>query len=146
MSFINLASAKSLWRGLEYYGNKRVLSVKQIDKNIYESMVQGRRDEPYHVQINLEHPRASKCTCSFADGRHVVCKHMVAAYFTVCPEEAKRIIEEEEEFEREEEQRWQEEYKKIERYVNSLTKQQLREELIAYIMADAEHEYWGLVY
>ncbi|NMB97839.1 MAG: hypothetical protein GYA02_14710 [Clostridiaceae bacterium] len=39
--------------------------------------------------INIVHPRKSKCNCPHADGRRVICKHMIALYFTVFPKEAK---------------------------------------------------------
>ena len=130
MGLINLANGNSLWRGVEYYEGKRVSSIKKVEENIFESEVLGSNNIRYHVLINIEHPRKSKCTCPFADGRRVICKHMVATYFTVYPQEAKRIIAEAEEYEKEEEQRQQEEYKEIEKYVNSLTKQELRQQLI----------------
>jgi hypothetical protein len=142
MGLINLASGNSLWRGMDYYEEKRVSSIKQVDEYIFESEVIGGNNKPYHVLIDIEHPRKSKCTCPFADGRRVICKHMVATWFTVFPEEAKRVIEEAEEYEKEEEQHQQEEYKEIEKYVNSLTKQELREQLISYIIDEKERRYW----
>ena len=44
--------------------------------------------------VNLAHPRKSSCTCPHAAGRQLVCKHMVAVYFTAFPQEAKQYIEE----------------------------------------------------
>ena len=66
---------------------------------------------------------------------------MVATYFTVYPQEAKRIIAEAEEYEKEDEQRQQEEYKEIEKYVNSLTKQELQQQLIYYMIEEKERRY-----
>ncbi len=141
MGLINLANGNSLWRGIEYYEVKRVLSIKKVDENIFESEVHGSNNIRYHVLIDIEHPRKSKCTCPFADGRRVICKHMVATYFTVYPQEAKRIIAEAEEYEKEDEQRQQEEYKEIEKYVNSLTKQELQQQLIYYMIEEKERRY-----
>lgn len=104
--------------------------------------MRGNKNKLYHVLIDIEHPRKSKCTCPFADGRRVICKHMVATYFTVFPEEAKRVIEEAEEYEKEEEQHQQEEYQEIEKYVNSLTLNELRERLILYMIEEKERSYW----
>lgn len=142
MGLIKLASGNSLWRGLDYYEEKRVSSIKKIDENIFESNVLGSNNKQYHVLIDIKHPRKSKCNCPFADGRRVICKHMVATCFTVFPEEANRVITEVEEYEKEEEQHQQEEYKEIERYVNSLTKEELREQLISYMMDEKERKYW----
>lgn len=142
LSLINLTSRNSLWRGMDYYEEKRILSIKQVDENIFESEVLGSNDKLYHVLIDIEHPRKSKCTCPFADGRRVICKHMVATYFNVYPEEANRVIKEAEEYEKEEEQHRKEEYNEIEKHVNSLTKQELREQLISYIINEKERRYW----
>jgi len=142
MGLIDLASRNSLWRGMNYYEEKRVSSIKQVDENIFESEVRGNKNKSYHVLIDIEHPRKSKCTCPFADGRRVICKHIVATYFSVYPEDAKRLIEEAEEYEMEEEQRLQEEYQEIEKYVNSLTINELREQLILYMIEEKERRYW----
>lgn len=114
MGLINLASGSSLWKGIEYYQKGKVKSVKQIDENTYKSEVQGSDNKSYHVHIDIEHPRKSKCNCPFADGRRVICKHMVALYFNVRPEEAEHLIKEAEEIENEEELLFQEKYKEIE--------------------------------
>ena len=71
---------------------------------------------------------------------------MVATYFNVYPEEANRVIKEAEEYEKEEEQHRKEEYNEIEKHVNSLTKQELREQLISYIINEKERRYWWFVH
>mgnify|MGYP002644725577 CR=1 FL=1 len=48
----------------------------------------------YVVHIDKMHPRKSKCNCPFADGRRVVCKHMIALYFTAEPQAALVELEE----------------------------------------------------
>ena len=141
MGLIDLASGNSLWRGMEYYEGKKVVSVKQTGESEYEGIVNGSSQEPYHVVIDIDHPKKSKCTCPFADGRRVICKHMVATYFSVFPKEAERINKEAEEYEAEEEKRWEEERKEIEKYVNSLSKQELRNALICYMMEERERRY-----
>ena len=70
--------------------------------------------------IDIEHSKKSTCTCPHAEGTRRVCKHKVALFFSVFPEEADRALREAEEREAYEEKRWQEEYKGLERYVNSL--------------------------
>ena len=37
-----------------------------------------------------EHPRRSECDCPFAQGRRVVCKHMIALYFSQFPHAAEK--------------------------------------------------------
>ena len=39
----------------------------------------------------MEHPRKSKCN-PHADGRRVICKHMIALLFTASPEAANKHI------------------------------------------------------
>ena len=41
-----------------------------------------------------------KVHCPHADGRRVICKHMIALYFTVFPKEAKNFITEAQEYEK----------------------------------------------
>ena len=51
-----------------------------------------------HIQyILIKHPRKSKCNCPFAEGRRVVCKHMIALYFTIEPQAAEGILRQAEE-------------------------------------------------
>ena len=88
MSFIHLASMESAWRGYEYYKSGKVKNCEKITPDQYEGMVSGSRKKPYQVTIDLKHPRSSECNCPHANGRRVVCKHMVALYFTAFPKEA----------------------------------------------------------
>lgn len=141
MGLIDLASEISLWRGMDYYEDNKVSFINQVDENVSESEVIGSNNKSYHVLIDIEHPRKSRCNCPFADGRRVICKHMVATYFTIYPQEAKQIIEEVEKYEKEEEQHQQKVYKEIENYVNSLTKQELRERLVLYMIDEKESKY-----
>ena len=69
---------------------------------------------------------------------------MVSSYFAIFPEEAREYIEEIERYEKEEEERFQqslimreERIKDIEKYVNKLTKKELKEKLLEY-MIDSE--------
>ena len=105
MSLIDLASSASAWRGYDYCKSGKVKQFTKLDANHYEAFVSGTKANPYHVIIDLAHPRSSQCDCSHANGKRIVCKHMVALYFTVFPEEANRYYKEvkeaEEEAERE---------------------------------------------
>lgn len=88
MGLIDLASSASAWRGYEYYQDKHVIKKKQIDENTVSGEVSGSGQKTYHVTINLAHPRSSSCDCPHANGKRIVCKHMVALYFAAFPKEA----------------------------------------------------------
>ena len=132
MGLIDLASSNSLWRGIDYYQSKNVKKIKKINDDEYNSIVSG--TEEYNVHIDINHPRKSTCTCPFADGRRVICKHMVATFFTIYPEEAERIIKEEQEYEEEEERLFEEHLEEVREYVNGLTEDEVRALLIDKLM------------
>ena len=98
-------------------------------RQIRMGLVAGSGADPYQVTINTEHPWRSKCNCPHADGRRVVCKHMVALYFAAFPDEAKQYMKEVKEAEREEEKRQEEHLAEIRAYVKSLSKRELQDEL-----------------
>ena len=132
MGLIDLASSNSLWRGVDYYQSKNVKKIKKISDDEYNSIVSG--TEEYNVHIDINHPRKSTCTCPFADGRRVICKHMVATFFTIYPEEAERIIKEEQEYEEVEERLFEEHLEEVKEYVNGLTDDEVRAALIDKLM------------
>jgi uncharacterized Zn finger protein len=141
MGLINLASANSLWRGMDYFEQKKVLLWSKTGQGTFDGKVQG--NSIYQVHLDEDHPRRSTCTCPFADGRRVICKHMVAMYFTIYPDVAKEVLEEAENWEKEEAEREQQHYAEIERYVKSLSKAQLQEELLRYIVeSEQNRHYW----
>ena len=132
MGLIDLASGNSLWRGIDYYQSKKVTSIKKTNDGEYDSIVSG--TDEYMVHIDINHPRKSTCTCPFADGRRVICKHMVATYFTIYPDEAERIIKEEQEYEEEEERLFDEHLDEVREYVNGLSEEEVRAMLIDRLM------------
>ena len=132
MGLIDLASSNSLWRGVDYYQSKNVKKIKKINDDEYNSIVSG--TEEYNVHIDINHPRKSTCTCPFAAGRRVICKHMVATFFTIYPEEAERIIKEEQEYEEAEERLFEEHLEEVKEYVNGLTDDEVRAALIDKLM------------
>jgi len=85
MGLIEIASSNSVWRGMDYYENKKVISWNKSGDDIYDGIVSGSKGNSYAVHIDKAHPRRSVCNCPFADGRRVVCKHMIALYFTAEP-------------------------------------------------------------
>ena len=90
MGIISLASGNSCWRGLDYYKNKKVIKLNKTNEGKYESVVKGTNN--YSVHLDIEHPRKSTCDCPLANGKRIICKHIVATYFTALPKEAIKNI------------------------------------------------------
>ena len=142
MSFYSSASNASCWRGYEYCEGKKVLSFEKKSETEYVGIVQGSQTEPYNVRIDIVHPRKSECDCPFANGRKI-CKHMVALAFTALPSIKAEYLKEIEESEREAERQEQENREEIMKYVNTLTKAELREMLIEYMYDERYgNHYW----
>lgn len=143
MGLIEIASNNSVWRGMDYYNNKKVISWKTLKKGIYEGMVCGSEGNMYTVHIDTEHPRKSACNCPFADGRRVVCKHMIALYFTAEPKVAEDFLKEVEKWEAEEEERECQHIEDMRNYVKSLSKTELQEQLLdAMLQLEERRNYW----
>lgn len=134
MSIVTAASGKSAWRGYDYYLQKKVLECNEAEKDIYMGKVEGSGDNIYDVTIDIKHPKKSVCNCPHAEGSRVVCKHKVALFFTIFPEEAENYIREIEEYEEELEQQRDDRYDEILEYVYSLSEAELRNELISRMM------------
>ena len=78
MKLLNLASNNSFWRGIDYHHENRIISCKELAENCYQGKVRGSGNAVYDVTIDTAHPRKSACNCPFAEGRRVICKHMIA--------------------------------------------------------------------
>lgn len=128
MSVISSASGSSCWRGLDYYQNNKIKNIKKISDIEYISIVSGTND--YNVYLNLKKPRTSTCNCSFADGRMVICKHIVATYFYVVPGSADAFVEEQNKLQEEYEEYCEEQYQNVIKYINKMKKSELVEEFI----------------
>lgn len=88
MSILNSASSRTVYRGYDYFKEGNVILHIQLSDFEYEGEVQGTNKTPYHVMINTKHPKSSSCDCPFANG-NTICKHMVALFFAVSPEDLK---------------------------------------------------------
>ena len=128
MGIISLASGSSCWRGLDYFKAKKVIKLRKINDKEYTSIVSGTKN--YNVYLNLEHPRKSTCDCPLAKGKRIICKHIVATYFSAFPEEAINFEEEQDRLQEKYEKEQEEEYNKAIKYLNKMSKQELIEELI----------------
>lgn len=130
MSIISVASGQSVYRGYEYAQAKKVLQMEQTAEGVLKAVVSGSGGSTYEVIADVEHPRRSQCTCPHAAGKRIVCKHIVAVYFTAFPQEARKYIEEMELYWEEEEQRQEEMEDTVIRYIYSLQKSDLQQKLL----------------
>lgn len=144
MGLIEMASGNSVWRGMDYYESKMVCSWKKSGEEAYDGVVSGSEENKYSVYIDKIHPRKSSCNCPFAEGRRVICKHMIALLFTAEPKAAKDFLRQVEEWEEEEKERERLHYKELREYVNSLSKKELQERLYDALveLEDIRNNYW----
>lgn len=126
MGLKECASWASVCRGYDYYKENKVLEIKQESETTFSSLVKGAGQSEYHVYIDIQHPRKSKCDCPHADGRRIVCKHQMATFFKAFPEEVKKL---EREFALAEQYEEELEDKKevaLEKYLEGLSKAELK--------------------
>lgn len=139
-----MASDNSVWRGMDYYERKMVCSWKKSGEEAYDGVVSGSEGNKYSVHIDKVHPKKSSCNCPFAEGRRVICKHMVALLFTAEPKTAEDFLRQVEKWEQEEKERERLHYKELREYVNSLSKKELQERLYEALveLEDIRNRYW----
>ena len=139
-----MASGNSVWCGMDYYERKMVCSWKNSGEETYDGVVSGSEGNKYSVHIDKMHPRKSSCNCPFAEGRRIICKHMIALLFTAEPKAAKDFLRQVEEWEQEEKERERLHYKELSEYVNSLSKKELQERLYDALveLEDIRNRYW----
>ena len=130
MSVLSLASGRSAYRGYGYFRAKKVLPVKIDPAGMLHTRVLGSEGALYEVTVNTAHPRSSSCTCPHAAGRKIVCKHMVAAFFTAFSEEAEKYKEELEASWEEQERQQRARETRLTRYIWGMKKDELREALV----------------
>lgn len=144
MGLIEMASDNSVWRGMDYYERKMVCSWKKSGEEAYDGVISGSEGNKYSVHIDKVHPRKSSCNCPFAEGRRVICKHMIALLFTAEPKTAEDFLRQVEKWEQEEKERERLHYKELREYVNSLSKKELQERLYEALveLEDIRNRYW----
>lgn len=141
MSLLSASSEQSRWRGYEYFKAKKVSGLEKTGEERYHAFVSGTGKEPYEVTIDVKHVRKSSCTCPHAAGRRIICKHMIAAFFTAFPQEARdyyeNVLKAEEEWEE-----YQEELNdKLDRYVRGLKKRELQDLLLELLYSGPEWQF-----
>lgn len=140
MGLIDIASGASVWRGYDYYTGKKVLRYKKINDNTFSGKVNG-SGKDYDVTINLEHPRTSTCTCPHANGKRIICKHMVALYFTAFPKEAERFYNDTIKAQQEEEERQDNLENALVEHISKMKKSELQEALLQVLFDGPEWQY-----
>ena len=137
MGLIELASGVSAWRGYDYYKENKVWKLQNVGEGLFTAKIKGSSAEPYIIQIDINHPRKSKCNCPHADGRRVICKHMVATYFAAFPYEAIKFYDDY--------LKWQEEEEaladKVTDYIHSMKKSELVQALCEILFNGPEWQY-----
>ena len=141
MGLLECASGASVWRGYDYYKEKKVVTLEETEANIFTAKVSGNSSEPYSVELHIDHPRKSKCNCPHADGKRIICKHIVAAYFTVLPEEADKFYAEAMAYQEEEEKRQDELSDKVCHYVWHMKKSELQDALLQLLFEGPEWQF-----
>ena len=141
MGLLECASGASIWRGYDYYKDNKVFDVENADENIFCAKVSGSRKNPYAVEIHIDHPRKSKCNCPHADGKRIICKHMMAVYFTVFPDEAESFYNEAMAYQEEEEKRAEELYDKVKRFVWKMKKDEAQQALLELLFDGSEWQF-----
>ncbi len=141
MGLLECASGASVWRGYDYYIENKVLSFKKEENGYYTATVSGSSKSPYMVELHLDHPRKSKCNCPHANGKRIICKHMVAVYFSIFPDEAKRFYNEAMVYEEEQEKRQELIYENVRRYVSKMKKSELQYALLELLFDGPDWQY-----
>lgn len=136
MSILSFASGDSVWRGYDCYRDGKVASCVQTGETQFTGKVRGQK--LYSVTIDYKHPRKSACNCPHAAGRRIVCKHMVALYFTVFPMEADILWERNEKWSREEEEKNEKIYDRVGEYIHNLSEEEAKNELYSLLMDSPE--------
>ena len=141
MGILECASVASVSRGYDYFKEKKVICFAETAADIYSARVAGSSKEPYSVELNIDHPRKSKCNCPHADGKRIICKHIVAAYFAILPEEAEKYYAEAMAYEEEEEKRAEELSDKVCNHVQHMKKSELQQALLQLLFSGPEWQY-----
>lgn len=141
MGIIDLASGRSVYRGYEYFKAKKVIHSENIDDSVFVGKVSGSGENCYDVTVDTVHPRKSHCNCPHANGKRIVCKHMVAVYFTAFPLEAEKYITDLENYWREEETLQQEREEHLIQYIGKMKKSELQQALLQILFDGPEWQY-----
>ena len=141
MGLLDYANSKSIWRGYDYYLEDRVYNIENIADGVFKGTVQGSGTKVYSSTLDAFHPSKSKCNCPHANGKQIICKHIVDLYFTAYEEEADRFYMESIEQE-EKQKRLQEKLdNELETYISKMPKSELQTALLLVLREGPEWQY-----
>lgn len=141
MGILECASIASVSRGYDCFKEKKVICFSESSADIFSAKVAGSSDKPYSVELHIDHPRKSKCNCPHAEGKRIVCKHIVATYFAVFPDEAERYYVEAIAYAEEEEKRADELSDKVCNYVWKMKKNEAQQALLQLLFDGPEWQF-----
>ena len=141
MGILECASGESIWRGYDYFRGGKVRTIAKLEEGVYKAAVSGSAASPYIVELNIDHPRKSTCSCPHANGRRIICKHIVAVYFALRPREAETFYREAMACEAEEEKRQEALAETVRRYILGLKKSELQRALAELLFDGPEWQY-----
>ena len=104
-------------------------------------IVRGSEGTLYTTTIDLLHPRRSKCNCPHADGRRIICKHMIALFFTIHPDEAVQFYNDAVKAEEDAEEYENEVYEKVVKRIMHMKKAELQQALLDLLLTGPEWQY-----
>ena len=130
MGLIECASVNSIWRGIDYCERNKVVSWEGQDTS-FDGIVSGSNGEEYKVHVDVDHPRKSSCNCPHANGKRIVCKHIIAVYFTANPKALEDFKKEVEQYEKEEELMQQKHEASLWKAARMMSKEELINELVS---------------
>ena len=133
MGLIECASVNSIWRGIDYCERNKVVSWEGQDTS-FDGIVSGSNGEEYKVHVDVEHPRKSSCNCPHANGKRIVCKHIIAVYFIANPKAFEDFQKEVEQYEKDEElmqQKQQKHEDSLRKAARMMSKEELINELVS---------------
>lgn len=141
MGLLEIASSKSVWRGIDYYKEHKILSCDRVEEGIFDAIVKGSNDENYNVHVDSIHPRKSTCNCPLANGTKTICKHIVAVYISTNPSEAERFKEELTPYASEVEERHAKRYANLVSWAKGMSPRELREAYVEAMIRVEDLEY-----
>ena len=145
MSFIDSAAYWSKVNGFDYFEEGRVLEIIKINDDEYHAKVKGSKDNVYNIVYYPDYPKKSTCDCPRANGKRVVCKHKVAVFYALNPDEAQSVRDEREEnlryqekLEQEFEERHRKRVEEAQKYVDGLSVEEMKRIIIGYRVSEME--------
>ena len=146
MGLMNCSSFGVRCRGYDYYKNKAVINLKQISDTNYEATVKGSGNIEYTVRLDLKHNRQCKCNCPYAIDSIKICKHMIATYFTILPQEADKFYKEELEPLEETSKKLDSIYERLSDYIEKMPEKEVRQSLLSLLLSGPDWQFENFVF